>query len=85
MSLQLQRAEVISCACVVQQLITFLHHLIDSGAVLLCFRVAIASTVNQFIHHIVKPQKIGVRFETFEVVPKIISQLKNQVYSGVEQ
>ena len=47
---------VVAGACEVEELLALLHHLIDSVAVFLRLREAIAGSVDQLINDVVKPQ-----------------------------
>lgn len=53
----------------VQKLVALKHQIVDCGAMLLRLGVAITSAVDEFIDHVVQPEKICERFEAFKVVP----------------
>lgn len=68
MALEVHVADVVGCASKVQQIVTFQHHLIDSGAVLLRFGVAVTCPVDKLVHNVMKPQEVCVGVVACEVV-----------------
>lgn len=61
-------ADVVGCAREVQDVVALLHHLIDSGAMLLRLGVAITGAVDELVDDVVKPEEVGVGLVAGEVV-----------------
>lgn len=68
LGLEFHVADVVGCACKVENVVALLHHLVDSGTMLLRLGVAITCTVDEFVDDVVKPQKVGVRFVAGKIV-----------------